>query len=313
MKLQPEYETVRSNLMSCASLPNVDDCLQELLREEQRLVSKLAIEQQSSTEAPLTYAAKTRPPPRDITKVQCYNCKKYGHYANQCKLKVCKYCKAVGHVIEVCRKKALHYASHPYVQSASSAYTATTPQYASSEFSGSLPFDSSSQPGSSSQTQSPALLTPAMVNQMIINALSSMHISGTGPSLSNTWYLDSGASNHMTSSPSKLYHVVPYTGTFSVQAANGDHPPIVSVGDAPGPFPLTNVFVSPYLATNLVSVGQLVENNYEVSFSSSGCLVQDQESGAVIARGPKRGRLFTLPVSTFIQNKHWHQLFCFLT
>ena len=114
-----------------------------------------------------------------------------------------------------------------------------------------------------------------MVNQMIINALSSMHISGTGPSLSNTWYLDPGASNHMTSSPSKLHHIVPYTGTLSIQAANGDHLPIVSVGDALGPFPLTNVFVSPHLATNLVSVGQLVENNYKVSFSSSGCIVQD--------------------------------------
>eukprot|EP00268_Persea_americana_P067631 TRINITY_DN9326_c0_g1_i4.p1 TRINITY_DN9326_c0_g1~~TRINITY_DN9326_c0_g1_i4.p1 ORF type:complete len:127 (+),score=16.92 TRINITY_DN9326_c0_g1_i4:247-627(+) len=124
---------------------------------------------------------------------------------------------------------------------------------------------------------------------MIINALSSMHISGSGPSLSNTWYLDSGASNHMTSSPSKLHHVVPYTGTLSVQAANGTHLPIVSVGDALGPFPLTNVFVSPHPATNLVFVGQLVENNYKISFCSSGCVVQDHESGAVIARGPKCG------------------------
>ena len=193
MKLRPEYETVRSNLMSRASLPTIDDCLQELLREEQRLVTKITIEQQSSTEAPLAYAVKTRPPPQDISRVQCYNCKKYSHYANHCKLRVCKYCKAVGHTIEECRKKARNSASRPYVQSAPSAYTATTPHYASSKFSGSLPFDSTSLPGSSSQTQSPAPLTPAMVNQMIINALSSMNISSTSPSISNTWYLDSGA------------------------------------------------------------------------------------------------------------------------
>ena len=146
MKLRPEYETVRSNLMSRASLPTIDDCLWELLREEQRLVTKIAIEQQSSTDAPLAYAAKTRPPPRDISKVQCYSCKKHGHYANQCKLKVRKYCKAVGHAIEECREKARNSASRPYVQSAPSAYTATTPQYASSEFSGSLPFDSPDSP-----------------------------------------------------------------------------------------------------------------------------------------------------------------------
>ncbi|XXG84870.1 hypothetical protein AAC387_Pa11g0084 [Persea americana] len=33
MKLRREFETVRSNLMSRASLPSLDDCLQELLRE----------------------------------------------------------------------------------------------------------------------------------------------------------------------------------------------------------------------------------------------------------------------------------------
>ena len=81
----------------------------------------------------------------------------------------------------------------------------------------------------------------------------------------------------MTSSPTKLHHVVPYTGTLSVQAANRDHLPIVSMGTAPGPFPLRNVFVSPHLATNLVSMGQLIENNYKVSLSSSGCAMQDQE------------------------------------
>ena len=72
-----------------------------------------------------------------------------------------------------------------------------------------------------------------------------------------------------------VHHVVPYTGIFSVQAASGDHLPIVSMGTAPGPFPLTNIFVSPHLATNLVSAGQLVENNYKVSFSSSSSVVKD--------------------------------------
>ena len=31
----------------------------------------------------------------------------------------------------------------------------------------------------------------------------------------------------------------------------------------------------------------------------------------MIAREPKHGRLFSLPVRTFIQNKSLHQLFCF--
>ncbi|XXG47655.1 hypothetical protein AAC387_Pa02g2264 [Persea americana] len=67
MKLRLEFETVRSNLMSRASLPILDDCLQELLLEE-RLVTKTTLEQYGSTEALLAYVATTRPPPRDISK-----------------------------------------------------------------------------------------------------------------------------------------------------------------------------------------------------------------------------------------------------
>ncbi|KAJ8624002.1 hypothetical protein MRB53_032532 [Persea americana] len=233
---------------------------------------------------------------------------------NMMRLSLPRYCKATGHVIEECRKKARNSTSYNYVQtspgtstvsSAPIAYAVTTPQYASSGFSGSLQYDSFSQPGSS-QSASPAPLTHEMVNQMIINALASMNIAGTDSSLSNTWYLDSGASNHMTSSPITLQNVIPYTGHLTVQATNGDHLPITSVGDTPGPLPLTNVFVSPHLATNWVSVGQLVENNYNVSFSSSGCVVQDQESGEVIVRGPKHGGLFPLPMSSIIENKTLH-------
>ena len=97
--------------MSRVPLPNLDACLQELLREEQHLATKITLEQQRFAEAPFAYVATAKQPPRDISKVQCYNCKKYGHYANQCKLKVCKYCKVVGHVLEECRKKARNLAS----------------------------------------------------------------------------------------------------------------------------------------------------------------------------------------------------------
>ena len=112
------------------------------------------------------------------------------------KAKICRYCKATGHVIEECRKKARNSTSRNYVQSspgtstvssAPTTYTVTTPQYASSDFSGSLQYDSFSQPGSS-QSASPAPLTPEMVNQMIINALASMNIAGTDSSLFKTWY-----------------------------------------------------------------------------------------------------------------------------
>ena len=55
--------------------------------------------------------------------------------------------------------------------------------------------------------------------------------------------------------------------------------------------------MSPNLSTNLLSVRQLVDNNCNVNFSRSGCVVQDQVSGKIIAKGPKVGRLFPFHVS----------------
>jgi hypothetical protein len=44
-------------------------------------------------------------------------------------------------------------------------------------------------------------------------------------------------------------------------------------------------------------VGQLVEKNCDPHFSRDGCLVQDQVSGKILAKGPKVGRLFPLQFS----------------
>ena len=76
--------------------------------------------------------------------------------------------------------------------------------------------------------------------------------------------------------------------------------------------------MSPKLSTNLISVGQLVDNNCDVHFSNSGYLVRDQVSGKMIAKGPNVECLFPLllspsPVSNYIacnvfqcDNQVWH-------
>jgi len=71
--------------------------------------------------------------------------------------------------------------------------------------------------------------------------------------------------------------------------------PITTTGDIS--LSLTNVFVSPGLTSNLISAGQLVDNDCQVQFSQSGCLVQDQHLGKIIAKGPKVGRLFPIHFS----------------
>ncbi|KAF8395110.1 hypothetical protein HHK36_019051 [Tetracentron sinense] len=143
-----------------------------------------------STSVPVAYAAQGKPRGRDMSTVQCFCCKGFGHFASNCPKKFCNYCKKDGHIIK------------------ESTLTQSAPV----------------QP-----------VTPEMIQQMIISAFSALRLSATGDV-----------------SPS-----------------------------------LTNVFVSPGLTTNLVSVGQLVDNDCKVEFTKSGCVVQDQQSGKMIARGPK--------------------------
>ena len=55
--------------------------------------------------------------------------------------------------------------------------------------------------------------------------------------------------------------------------------------------------MSPDLSTNLLFIGQLVDNNCNVNFSHFGCVVQDQVLGKMITKELKVGRLFLLHVS----------------
>ncbi|PON75901.1 hypothetical protein PanWU01x14_038520 [Parasponia andersonii] len=57
-----------------------------------------------------------------------------------------------------------------------------------------------------------------------------------------------------------------------------------------------DVFVSPELSTSLILVGQLVDNNCDVTCSRD-CLVWDQLSRKILTKGPKVGILFPLHFS----------------
>ncbi|KAJ0075075.1 hypothetical protein Patl1_34923 [Pistacia atlantica] len=147
---------------------------------------------------------------------------------------------------------------------------------------------------SSATTSDFSALTTEKVRQMIISAFSTLGLQGNGL-LSPSWIIDSGASNHMTSSSDTLNNVQTYTGSTHIQIANGCQLPIHAIGDIDST--IRDVFVSPQLFTSLISVGQLVDNNYDVRFSRDGCLVQDQASGKILAKGSKVGRLFLMHFS----------------
>jgi len=75
----------------------------------------------------------------------------------------------------------------------------------------------------------------------------------------------------MTNTTVPLSNIINYDGNLKISTADGSFLRISAVGDlSPS---LTDVYVSPNLSTNLFSVGQLVDNNCDVHFSLSGCVV----------------------------------------
>ena len=92
----------------------------------------------------------------------------------------------------------------------------------------------------------------------------------------------------------------PSEGNLRINTTNSAVYPLLR--EISHPLPLNHVFLSPRLSENLLSIGQLVDNHCFVSFSRSGCVIQYQVSGKLIAKGPKCGRLFPLQLSTKDRN-----------
>jgi hypothetical protein len=78
----------------------------------------------------------------------------------------------------------------------------------------------------------------------------------------------------MTNNVASLTNVNEYFGNLKIHTADGSHLPITATSDVSSS--LTDVFVSLGLTTNLVSVGQLVENDCKLKFFKSDRVVQDQ-------------------------------------
>lgn len=89
-----------------------------------------------------------------------------------------------------------------------------------------------------------------------------------------------------------LHNVHTYNGAQNIKISYGNTLSIFFVVDISSSF--RDVFISLWLVSNLIPVGKLVDDNYNVNFSRDGCSMKDQASGKVIARGPKMGRLFPI-------------------
>ncbi|GAV77862.1 hypothetical protein CFOL_v3_21330 [Cephalotus follicularis] len=101
MKLRREFEYVKSSLLNRSPVPTLSVCLNDVLREEQHLRTQQTMDTHSrSGPSEVAFATMSKPPGKDMSKIQSFSCHEYGHYASHCKKKkFCNYCKSTGHVI----------------------------------------------------------------------------------------------------------------------------------------------------------------------------------------------------------------------
>ena len=122
-----------------------------------------------------------------------------------------------------------------------------------------------------------------IVNQVHLPSSSASNIAlSTISGTSLTWPLNSACCNHMTSS---LVVVSSDTSTSlpTVCTANGSPTHVSHLGNVSTlALSISNVYHIPQLTPNLLSVGQLTELGFALTFSSTGVVVQDSHTGQIV-------------------------------
>ena len=136
------------------------------------------------------------------------------------------------------------------------------------------------------------------VMQHVVNA-----VSENGVKDDCVWYVDSGASNHMTSHGEWFKEIQSPEKPGFVETGDNTSHPIAHVGRVPLCMDdgnvryLADVLHVPKITKNLVSVGQMVEQGLQVRFNLDGCFVEDLKNKCrLVAKGKRQGRMFMLDV-----------------
>jgi GAG-pre-integrase domain len=128
----------------------------------------------------------------------------------------------------------------------------------------------------------------------------------------STWFLDSGASTHVTPDINNLSSSQPYLGVDKVHMGNGSglsisHTGTTSIPHSSGTLHLGNVLCVPHLTKNLLSIAQLLkDNSVSVVFTSNSCFVKDLTTQRVLLHGSLCNGLYALdiPSSPHVQVHH---------
>ena len=101
---------------------------------------------------------------------------------------------------------------------------------------------------------------------MFVSAPKGLLSPNSSSMFSSMWVLDSAASHHMSSNLSFIASLCPIS-SVSIMTADGVPMPLAGVGSIVNPIY--------YFLSFIVSIDQLCDSGYSVSFSSISCHVQD--------------------------------------
>ncbi|BAH91807.1 Os02g0616666 [Oryza sativa Japonica Group] len=276
-RLRPEFEPVRAQLLARRPRPSLLETLPELRAEETRCrEAGIGIAQQSTSvlvaqglpsqvhvsaqpvvvPSPLPVAAGAPSTPSGI---------------------VCGYCSKTGHTASMCYKKKRD----------QSHRTSQGSRQGSSQ--------SSSQQITSTEQELVRLLRRLMTTASTSTHGSAAQASSLPPpppsssGILSSWFLDSGASFHMTPDSTHLSSMSPPDTPLTVQTANGTSLPVVDRGTlSTSSFRVPTVSHVPKLTMQLMSAGQITDHGCRIILEADSCCVQDRRTGLLVGTGPRR-------------------------
>lgn len=124
-----------------------------------------------------------------------------------------------------------------------------------------------------------------------------------GPS-DNNWYLDSGATHHLTNDVNNMHVNEAYSGTSKLFVGNGASLCITHIGHVvlklknsitSPTITLNNILLVPQITKNLISISQLTkDNNVVVEFIDKFCFVKDKVKNLIMLQGKAEKGLYKL-------------------
>jgi hypothetical protein len=108
-----------------------------------------------------------------------------------------------------------------------------------------------------------------------------------------TWYLDSGATRHVTGNRELLSNLVAPTLLKTVRSAGGQTHDVKGVGTIKIKLPtgqrqdIHHVLYVSAIQMNLLFVGALTDSHYLVEFQNKLCLIRDKSTGIVMVRATR--------------------------